>query len=502
MELKTEGYRLHNISPLFLFIQAIKKSVVPLLIGIVGTSGDKQDFIIIAIAVLASVVTIVQFWFYHYWLEDDRLVVKEGILFKSLRQVPYERIQNLNVEKNVLHRLFKVATLQVESASGVKPEAVIRVIADDQVKYIQQVIKQRALAAVGAGHQIEATANAVDVDNGAEESTASPLYQMSDKDVTTFGFISHRALLPIGIVASILLPNDYYRDKFVSVVQNFVGELHVERWAFTEWLIYGVAFALLMLVTIWLSSILLAFLKLYQFRLARQDNNLHAEMGLLTKITANIPIKRIQLLKIKHSPLHRLFKKVSVKMETAGGVTEQSGITMFWIAPLISKAKAQNLITAIQPEVKWQSIEWINLEPRAWKRVFKRIGFFILLPMAPLLYFYHGWGLLMLALLPLAFMYAKAYVNKAGYAANDEIIAYRHGVMFHTISIVKVAKIQNISYTQTPFDRRNDMARITVDTAGSNPVSQDINIHYLDVDKVKRLMTKLSTQVSQSKFVW
>ena len=143
-ELKTEGYRLHNSSPLFLFIEAIKKMVLPLFVGIIGTSGDKQDWIIIGIAGLASVVTIIQFWFYHYWLEADRLVVKEGILFKSLRQVPYERIQNLNVEKNILHRLFGVATLQVESASGVKPEAVIRVISQAQVAHIQRIIKQRA----------------------------------------------------------------------------------------------------------------------------------------------------------------------------------------------------------------------------------------------------------------------------------------------------------------------------------------------------------------------
>ena len=499
MELKTKGYRLHNISPLFLFIEAIKKSVLPLLIGIVGTSGDKQDFIIIAIASLASVITIVQFWFYHYWLEEDRLVVKEGILFKSLRQVPYERIQNLNVEKNVLHRLFNVATLQVESASGVKPEAVIRVISDDQVKFIQRVIKQRSNAVDETEEKVEAIVND---DNDTEETVMPPLYQMSDKDVATYGFISHRALVPIGIVASILSQNDYYRNKFISMLQNFVGELHVERWAITEWIIYGLAFAFLMLVTIWVSSILLAFLKLYQFRLARQDNNLHAEMGLLTKITANIPIKRIQLLKIKDSPLHRYFKRVSVKMETAGGVTEQNGISMSWIAPLISKAKAERLITVIQPEVDWKAISWLGLEPRAWKRVFKRVCFFILLIMAPLLYFYQGWGLLMLILFPLAFIYAKAYVNKAGYAANDEIIAYRQGVIFHTISIVKVAKIQNISYTQTPFDRRNDMARITVDTAGSNPINQDINIHYLDVRKVNDLMKRLSIQVSESKFVW
>ncbi len=498
MELKTAGYRLHNISPLFLFIEAIKKSVIPLLFGIVGTSGEKQDFIIIAIAVLASVITIVQFWFYHYWLEEDRLVVKEGILFKSLRQVPYERIQNLNIEKNILHRLFNVATLQVESASGAKPEAVIRVISDQQVAYIQRVIKERAKGSVEKGEQTQDAT----VDKPIGPDDALPLYQMSNQDVTTFGFISHRALLPIGIVASVLSQNDYYRNKFFNVVEKFVGQLQIERWAITEWLLYGLGFTLLTLITIWLSSILLAFLKLYQFNLSRQGNNLLAQMGLLTKITANIPIKRIQLLKIKHSPLHRYFKKVSVKMETAGGVTEKSGITMSWIAPLISRPDAQNLVTSIQPEVDWSSIKWKRLEARAWKRVFKRVSFFIFLPMTPLVYFYHAWGLLLLTLIPLAFIYAKAYVKKAGYAINDEIIAYRHGVIFHTISVVKVAKIQNISYLQTPFDRRNGMARITVDTAGSNPVYQDINIHYLDVEKVHDLMSRLSTQVSVSKFVW
>lgn len=493
MELKTEGYRLHNISPLFLFIEAIKKSVIPLAIGIVGTSGNKQDFIIIAIAAFASVMTIVQFWFYHYWLEDDRLVVKEGILFKSLRQVPYERIQNLNIEKNILHKLFNVATLQVESASGVKPEAVIRVIADEQVKHIQQTIKNKGAVA---------NSEREEKDTDISQDEAPPLYQMSNKDVTTYGFISHKALVPIGIVGSILSQNDYYRDKFIGFAQKFVGDLHVELWTLSDWLVYSLIFGLITLMTIWLSSIGLAFLKLYQFKLSKMDKNLHAEMGLLTKITANIPIKRIQLIKIKFTPLHRWFKKVSIKMETAGGVTEQSGITMNWIAPLVSRPKGQQIISHIQPEVDWPKIKWQNLESRAWKRVFKKAMLLILIPMLPLLYIYHWVGLLPLLLTPVAFAYAKAYVAKAGFAVNKQLLAYRHGVFFHTISVVKIAKIQNISYMQTPFDKRNAMARISVDTAGSNPVTQDINIHYLDVDKVLQLNDFLVKKVSQSQFVW
>jgi len=500
MELKTEGYRLHNISPLFLFIEAVKKMVLPLLFGIIGTSGDRQDMIIIGIAAFASIITIVQFWFYHYWLEDDRLVVKEGILFKSLRQVPYERIQNLNIERNLLHKFFKVGTLQVESASGVKPEAVIRVVADEQIKHIQKVIKDK-----GVVHQQK-----VAMDPGSSSVTLEdavvdepkPMYQMSNKDVTIYGFISHKALVPIGVVGSVLSQNDFYRQKFFNLVQKFVGDLHIEQWGLTEWLIYGAIFVFVMLVSIWLSSIALAFLKLYQFKISKVGKDLYAEMGLLTKITANIPIKRIQLLKIKHSPLHRYFKKVSVKMETAGGVTEQSGITMKWIAPLVSKFKGQQLIAAIQPEVDWGKIQWLRLEARAWKRVFKRMMLLILIPMLPLVYFYHWMGLMPLLLSPMVYWYAKAYMNKSGYAVNDQIVAYRHGVFFHTISIVKIAKIQNISYLQTPFDRRNGMARLTVDTAGSNPVTQDINLHYINQDTVELLMNQLSNKVSRSKFVW
>jgi putative membrane protein len=494
-ELHTEGYRLHNSSPLFLFIEAVKKMVLPLFLGIIGTSGDKQDLIIIGVASLASVMTIIQFWFYHYWLEADRLVVKEGILFKSLRQIPYERIQNLNVEKNILHRLFGVATLQVESASGVKPEAVIRVISEQQVAHIQRTIKQRSadvLPAEGGEQPAEAAA----------EPISPPLYQMNAREVATYGFISHKALVPIGIVGSVLSQNDHYRDQFVGFISRFAGSLHVEQWAWTEWLVYALAFLLLMLVTIWLTSIAMAFLKLHGFTLRHPDKNLHADMGLLTRLTANIPVRRIQLIKLRHSPLHRLFNKVSVKMETAGGVTEQSGITMSWLAPLISETDGFALINNIQPTIDLQDMPWQPLEQRAWKRVFKKCLFLVFLLMAPLLYFYHGWGLLMLVLIPPAFWYARAYIRHAGYALTDELVAYRSGVWFHKMAVVRIGKIQNISCLQTPFDRRNGMARLTVDTAGSNPVTQDINIHYLDQDKVIAMAERLGTQVNRVKFVW
>ncbi|MCF6299871.1 MAG: PH domain-containing protein [Proteobacteria bacterium] len=484
----TKSYRLHNISPLFLALESLKKMVLPLLIGLVGTKGELQDWIFIGIVAFAAIATIFQFWFYHYWLEEDRLVVKEGILFKSLRQIPYQRIQNLNIERNILHKIFNVATLQIESASGSRPEATIRVISNLQVKRIQDIVKGKS----------ELT------DHSKKEQTEQdkPLFELSNKEVTKYGFISHRSLLPVGIIISIISQSDSLRAQAYSYFEGLIGSLHVELWGYQQWLFNGLAFTVTLLLMVWLSSILLSFLQLYQFKLSKVNSKLQAEMGLLTKLSSTIPIKRIQLIRIGFSPLHKWFNRQTIKMETAGGVTEHSGLTMSWIAPLISPQKGGNLLSQIHPEINWHKLNWQPLEKRAWRRIFKKNLFFTLIPISIISYFYPAYSLWFLLTVPLIFAYAKAYIKKAAYTMDERIIAFRSGIFFHKISIVKLSKVQTFTQSESPFDRRNKMACITVDTAGSNMAAHNVHIHYLDKDKILNLKKQLSERVSQSQFVW
>ena len=64
-----------------------------------------------------------------------------------------------------------------------------------------------------------------------------------------------------------------------------------------------------------------ALTRLYGYELTRSDDDLRTAFGLFTRIEATIPLHRIQTLTIEEGPLHRLFKRVGVKVETAGGGT-------------------------------------------------------------------------------------------------------------------------------------------------------------------------------------
>lgn len=494
-DLKTQGYRLAGVSPVFLFIEVAKKSIFPLVATFLGTSGGLQDRIFIGIAVFFSLFSIIQYWFFHYWLEEDRLVVKSGILFKSLRQVPYERIQNITTERSILHKLLNVTTLQLESASGQKPEALIRVISDEQANYVHRFIADKS-------SHIEQIDEQADTADGPAQTAQGALFYMPPSQVLRRGVISLKALLPIGILFSFLFQNDALRSQVTNFLMQFIGGLHMELWTWQTWALYGGLWLIAGIFVLLAISIAIAFLQFYDFTLDKKGDRLHIRTGLLTNRQATVPIKRIQLIRIKQSPLHKLFGQVSIKMETAGGVSENNAMSMHWLAPLIAKNKVAEFLDEIQPEMCWQDIEWQPIEPIARRRMFKKMLLLLLVLMVPAA-FWLGWiALFMLLLVPYCWWYAGRYVAVAAYTHNEQMVGSRLGVFFHHLQFVGIQKIQNISWRQSPFDRRYDMARLTVDTAGSSQVSQPVQLFYVYDKSIQPIYTSLTRQVADSRFVW
>lgn len=76
--------------------------------------------------VLASVLIILfsRFWANLYWknyrfeLLDDKIVVHSGVIGRRKAMIPYERIQNVNVVKGILERIYGLSSIQIETAGG------------------------------------------------------------------------------------------------------------------------------------------------------------------------------------------------------------------------------------------------------------------------------------------------------------------------------------------------------------------------------------------------
>ncbi len=170
---------------------------------------------------------------------------------------------------------------------------------------------------------------------------------------------------------------------------------------------------------------------------------------------------------------------------------------------MIPRGGVLELLRAVMPESRIEGLEWRPISPRAWRRLFRRWLVLLLVVVTASFAALGGWSLaLAVCGLPLAFVHAQLYVQRTGYALTPAAVLYRSGSWMRRVSIVPFGKIQVVGLRQTPFDRRNEMASVHVDTAGATPGGHTVAISYLDTDTAREVLHRLDRETSRTAFKW
>src|SRR3546814_1904972 len=134
-------HRLHPMSWLFVLLQQLRQFVVPLLVLVfLGRGGRYQLWSFVAVGGFA-VVAVWRYLTFRYRITADSVVIDSGLLERSRRQVPFSRIHNVAIHQSLLHRLFGVAEVRLESAGGDKPEAQMRVLQLDDAIALEALVR-------------------------------------------------------------------------------------------------------------------------------------------------------------------------------------------------------------------------------------------------------------------------------------------------------------------------------------------------------------------------
>jgi putative membrane protein len=253
-----------------------------------------------------------------------------------------------------------------------------------------------------------------------------------------------------------------------------------------------------------------AVVRFYGYRLTKVGEDLRIEFGLFTRVTATIPVRRIQALTIREGPLYRLFNRVSVRVETAGGRAAgqegQSGARE-WLAPLVRPAALGPLISQVLPEHGGHDPrarnDWQLTPPRAFRRAVKPRVFLAAIVCIPAALLLGRWVILAAVFMfPWSVYAARKYVQHLGWAADSHSVVFRSGWLWRSTTIARVSKVQAVTLVESPFDRHASMARIRVDTAGANERSHRIDIPYLGRDHAAALQLRLAAQAADTAFHW
>lgn len=411
------------------------------------------------------------FWFYLVWDNfdyeiSDSVDIKSGVFRKKVREIPLRRIQNVDVSRNIFHRILGIAKVSLETAGGNATEASLTFVDYEEAKRIKDVIKSRE-------------------SEKEDETEDKVIYSMEFKDLALLSIFS----LDLRLVSIVLLilPS-------LGLSELFLQGFNVAIWIFVSGLLVLVISSMLSL------SFASNLAKYYGFTLYKSDERLMFERGLFNRVEGSIPLDKIQSLIVEEKILMRFFGFASLKVETAGYSMETQFEKGSEVAiPLASRDEVDRLSGTIFG-VGDYSIQ--SISRNAVRRYFARYALVSLLPVFVLILAFIDRGvspLFSIVFIPLLAVAAYLKYVYKGFDEGEEYVFVRNGFWSRRTFIVPYYRLQNLMLTQSIFQNRLGVSNIILDTAGFHLFSSGTTIFDLDDDIAEELFDKLYYSFKQSK---
>lgn len=391
---------------------------------------------------LGVVWELARFRRFDYDLTDDTFDLDSGVFSRREREIPYHRIQNVDIGQNVIQRALGIAEVSLETAGGGSTEAQLRYVSREEADRLQNEISRRKRGTTPE-------------DEETEPEIGETLFELSDREHLILGVVSadFRFLGALSVLAPILAP---------QIAGAFGPETDLL-------LLFGPAIALVGLAAFWILSGFLQILRYYGFELTKRGDELRYERGLLQRYSGTIPLSKVQTVSIQENVLARVLGYASVVIQTAGYSPGQDGSQVESAVPIAKRDRAFSLARDVEP---FDELEFDRPPKRARTRYAARYAL-ALIGLTGLLRLGEAvTGVLPLWYAPLAALVvvpvaAHLKWKHIGYYADDEHVVTRHGFWRRQTVVVPYDRVQTVMSSQTVFQRRRQLGTVTVDTAGS-----------------------------------
>lgn len=491
--------KLHPLSAVWHVYRRVWFGVmVPAFLTIFGSAQFDIDFMRLAILipigfVLGASYGVVYYHMFRYELTEDSFDVHSGVISRRNREIPFSRIQNIDVSQPLIKRLLGMAVVTVETAGGGQSEAKLDFVSMEEATRLQQLIRERKRTE----GETEPTAGE-SIPEGADESSSPALDQTSLFELRETGLAVYSLVVLRPRAAFFLvLGFPFFNLIPVNELLGFVEPLGApSTLAISE--LTPDAVLTLMLVSLpilivlsWVMSLIYTVSTFYDFTLGRSGTDLVYERGLLNRYSGSIPLGKIQTITLTEPVLARLLGWAGLTVETAGYAVGQSDMQGSNPAvPIAPKSRTLELLREIEDV---DELSFTRPPKRSRRRYGARyLGAVLLIVLACFLIdvTYGGFSrwYAPAALLGLAPLGAHLKWKHRGYHVGENHIVIRDGFWWRETRIVPYDRLQTVQLHRTLFQRRLDLAHLTADTASSIRIfSSDATAFDIDLSEAREL---------------
>ena len=381
-----------------------------------------------------------------FTLDEDAIVVKRGIIFRSKARIPLATITTVIKEQTIIYNAFGAVKVRIETNAGSKRRADFKIT----------VRKNNA-----------STLNFLekDLSNRTKKSYAPKWYYL-----IVFSLISSNSL------SGVLFLSAFISQTGAVIGRELRGDVITTITTLSHKLAIGIppiAVAIsIVILSGWVMAFIFNVLRHLHFEITRSYKNLHIKEGLFTKRQYHINSDRIAFLDMRQTLTTKVFSIASLYVYCAGYGKEKNERAV--LVPATSKREVEGTMRMLMPEITPVK-STVKPPPRGiLGYILPPVLMVISIPVIAkiLISIFPSWHQLIsfvavMSAIPLAWLLMVKFTAfiTSGIGESEEAITIRYvrRYSFSTITLPK-NRIAKMQISQTPFQRWGHRCNIVIYT--------------------------------------
>lgn len=472
--------------------------------------GTPYAALLIPLALLAVIaIAVLRWWFFRFMIGEDRIRIRQGILEKTAVDLPFDRIQGINVERSPVDRLLGLVTVSLDTAGSESTEGELPCVRRDLAEDLRARIRP------GAG-------GATDGRVPTERQRGETLLRLGMGDMFRIGLGRDNLLLAMMLIAAAWrqpreLPyriaetfgfsEDLVRPAIETAEATLARTDALGESTFTGGIVLT---ALSVVLAIGIGA---AFLRYFGFTLWREGTAYRSRGGLFTQREVVVETAKIQQLTLSQDMLLRMLKRFRLRVHPAvdAHASEHHDVPQVLEVPLLEAPLAQEMRDSVfgdegdGPILLPKSGEFRRVSPFYIQALGLQLGALPALAGAVLLMPVTG---LTKVWATFAGMWAAIWIvcggltalqrwRRLGYVYGADGMASRRGFVGRRVDAFLFRKVQSVAVKRSPLERRQGLATLEVGLA-----SDTVTVPYIDEGEARRLRDYILYTAASSRRRW
>lgn len=461
-----------------------------LLVFLFKDGSSKNDYwllFIIAAALIGMVYSIINYFRYYFYLDKDELVIESGVIKRSKLNVPFDRIQTINFEQNIIHRVFNVVRLKIDTAGSAKAEFQFQALNSEKANLLRDILLAKRKA-------VSTQVTEVSENNTEDkESDYTTIMKLSLVDLIKAGAVENH-LKSGGIILAFMFWIWQNLDDAEVNIDSEVGETVTSQIGTGLYLI--IILTTLFVVLSFLVSLVKMIITNYDLKFLRSKNGFKINAGLFTQKDTSALDHKIQVISWGDNPLKKLIgiKDLHLKQASSVVLSNKSSIRV----PSCSEEQINLVRDTLYGKESFNNIVFSPIDKRYFYRNGGILTLIFVLIVSLLIYLDLPLQATIIGIFAVivVFTFYLSY-RKKRYGFNDKMFVIKGGAYGDKTEMLPIYKIQSISKKQTPYQRRNDLGNLVIHTA-----SGKVGIPYINIERCQEIMDRFLYLIEIDRRKW